>query len=374
MKLIIDKAQLAIAMNRVLGALSEKSTGSIAFRTGENVLEMIGADKMLTVYSESPCQTLEAGTLRTQAGLLAEVIRELPAGDILLEQEDTWLKVTAGVEQTFTIKLPGIQNRHWSEPSTELKTQPKVSILAKKFAYMIEQVQFCIAHESPRSFGVVAYLHRSAPDQLRLVGTDSFRLSYSSATFDLPEEFLDLGICLSKKALNELLKMCHEGFEYIDIFLSEDMNTLLAQVEGYKIIMTLSAIQFPRYESVIPEKTTSDVIVNRQLMQEVSKRVLLAAGKTKVLHMDFASNALVFHSKNMSNSEGRETLLTDEYRGKDCCLAINGKYLWDVCSASSAVAVRIGYNSEEEPLIIEPVCEPEGCLSRHILVPIRDYD
>lgn len=374
MRVVIDKASLAIAINRVQGAISEKSSGSVGLRAVNQTLEIVGSDKMLSVYCASECSVEAEGFLYTQAKFFAEVVRELPVGDVILETDQSWLTVTAGASHEFTIKLPLKQVSQWSEPPSDLVGAHQAKVTSSRFAYMIEQIQFCVAHESPRAFGVVGFLHKTSQNRLRLVGTDSFRLSYCDAEFSLPDTFLSRGICLSKRAMNELLRMCHDGFDEIKLSLSEDDSTLQAQVEGYKIFILLSAVQFPRYEGVIPKHLSSSVTIQRPVLQGVAKRVLLASGKTRVLHMEFTSETLTLQSKNLGNSEGKEKIELQDYQGPNCSLAINGKYLGDVFTTTTSDELTINFNNQEDPIVIVPVKEPNECSSKHILVPIRDSE
>jgi len=374
MRVVIDKAALATAIGRVQGAISEKSSGAIGLRAQGDRLDVTGSDKMLAIYCEAPCEVSEEGFLYTQAKFLSDVVKELPQGPATLEKDASWLTITAGAKNEFTIKLPLKSQSEWTDPPEPVSGDSQAVIQATRFAYMIEQIQFCVAHESPRAFGVVGYLHRTGDNRLRLVGTDSFRLSYCDAQFDLPEDFLQDGICLSKRAMGEILRMCHEGFEEVTLSLSGDGNTLLAEVEGYRIFMLLSAVQFPRYEGVIPRSLPAKVKVLRPTIQSVAKRVLLASGKTRVLHMEFAPDTLTLYSKNLGNSEGEERIQLADYKGPDCSLAINGKYLGDVFTTTTSEELQIEFKDQEDPVVIVPTQEPKGCHSRHILVPIRDSD
>ena len=64
---------------------------------------------------------------------------------------------------------------------------------------MIEQVQFCVAQDSPRNYGTVAFLHKPTKETCRLVGTDGFRLSYCEVQTPVPDSFLHNGVCLTKR-------------------------------------------------------------------------------------------------------------------------------------------------------------------------------
>lgn len=375
MKVCIPKNLLAAAIGRVQGAVAEKNLGHIGMRAEGNILNLIAADRLIAIYCDLECEVKEKGTVFIPAKFFSDVVKELPAGTATLRAEESWLVVTAGEKDEFTIKLPLNGELKWVEaPKFESETRSTAFIPSTKFLYMIEQVQFCVAQESPRSYGTVGYLHKVADHTLRLVGTDGFRLSYCDVSFDAPEEFLLNGVCISRRALGELLRMCQEGFEKVELSIADDNSTLRAQVEGYCIYILLSAIKYPHYQGVVPKEQPAHVEVSRPMLQSVAKRVLLAAGKTKALKMHFSKNLLTLSSKNVGNSEGREKIDLDTYAGPDCDLAVNGKFLSDVFTTTKSDQLQIQFKNEEDPVVVVPSQEPNECLSRHILVPIRESE
>src|SRR5690606_5916528 len=149
---------------------------------------------------------------------------------------------------------------------------------------------------------------KADPDKLRLVGTDGFRLSYCDLQLDLPEDFLKQGICLSKRTLLELKRMCQEGYENIRLSISADQTTLLASVQNYKLFSRLSAVKYPNYKGVLPTANLNPVKLSRQTLQSMTRRVLLAADKTHALRLHFDDHSLTLSSKNLGSSEGKESL------------------------------------------------------------------
>jgi DNA polymerase III sliding clamp (beta) subunit (PCNA family) len=135
------------------------------------------------------------------AKLFSDLARELPEGTVLLEKEPHNLKVSAGPNKEFTMKLPLIEEAQWRDsPTVEYENTATVPVT--KIAYMIDQVGTCIAVDSPRNYGTVAFMHRPTSDKssLRLVGTDSFRLSFCDIRVDMPDAFLKTGVSLTKRS------------------------------------------------------------------------------------------------------------------------------------------------------------------------------
>ena len=374
MKLQIHKDTLLALVKKVQGALSEKSLAHISLKGSLNELHLSAADRVVAIYVSSACKTHEEGESFVAAKLFSDVVRELPQEEILIESKNNSLIINSLGGSNFSMKLPQIESLKWPEPPEIEKDSITVRLPAEKLAYALEQAGFCITQESPRNYASVGFFHRHSPKELRLVGTDGFRLSYCSIQLkDLPEGFLSKGVSLSKRALNELLKLCYEseGGE-ISFSLSTQGRRALAEVEGYKIYTLLSAVKYPNYKTVLPKKLTSQVSVPRPVLQAVIRRLLLAADKTRALLLSFSNGHLQLSSKTLGSTEGHENIQIKGYNGVSCALALNGKFLTDIFSTAASDNLTISFASEDQAVSFAAEKEPEGCVSEHILVPIRE--
>lgn len=375
MKIRIAKNLLSLATSRVQGAITERSLAQIGLNAHGPRLQVAATDRVLAVYSSLECETLKPGTVFVPARLFSDVVKELPEGPVRLEQESAYLVITAGEKNEFTMKLPLIDDLTWREPP-KLSTENVAELPAAKVAYMIDQVQFCVAQDSPRNYGTVAFLHKPGKESCRLVGTDGFRLSYCEIETPMPDGFLDNGVCLSKRALAELQRMCGEGFEKLRLSIAQDETTLIAEVPDYQIFVRLSAVKYPNYMGVLPEKKMAGVLVGRGHLQTVARRVLLAADKSRALQLSFSDSSLTLNSKTMGSSEGREILPLADYHGPRFDIAVNGKFLTDIFQTTESENLTLHFNQEssEDPIVIVPRQEPMACRSKHVLVPIKQND
>lgn len=371
MKLRINKSDLSLATSRAQGAISDRSLVHIGLKANDETLEVSVADRVLVVYSQMEANILEKGSTFIPARLFADVVRELPDGIVDLESDETYLKITAGANSEFVMKLPRIEEKEWKGPPV-VDSDNMAELPTEKLHYMIDQVQFCVAQESPRNYGAVGFLHKPNQNELRLVGTDGFRLSYSEIKLPLPTSFLDTGVCLSKRALNEIQRMCAEGFEKIKISISDDHSVLAAIAPGYQIYIRLSSVKYPNYQGVLPSDHLTPVTVSRPHLQSVIKRVLLAADKTRALQLSFSDSSLTLESRTLGSSEGKECIPLEKYTGGSRALAVNGKFLTDVFSTIDCDEVTLNIKSEAEPIVVVPKKEPGDCCSMHVLVPIKE--
>lgn len=371
LSIVIDRNLLSLAMARVQGALAERNLAYVGLRVTKDRLYVSAADQSLAIYSDFPCEAANEGTIFVPAKIFTDLARELPEGKVFLEKDQTNLKVCAGPNKEFTIKIPLLEDATWRDaPKTEYDNSASISLA--KLSYMIEQVNSCISTECTRNYGTVAYLHRLTTDRntLRLVGTDSYRLSLCDVRIDLPDAFLKTGVSLTKRALGELTRLAAEGFDSVKLSISNDQTAMIAEVTNYKIFMRLSAIKYPNYTSVIPDLKQRGVLMSTGLIKGVARRVLLASDRTKVLQLSFSDSSLTLKSKNTEQSESRERIHLEGYHGTKCDIAINGKYITDIVNSTGAEKMSLQFKDSVDPIVFTPYGEPTDCFTKHILVPI----
>lgn len=372
MRIQIDQKELSLAVQRSSGVILDKTLAYLALKAESDKIQICSASQSIIIYTESPCEILEEGHIFVPAKLFFDVVRQLPEGQITLQVSDKTLKIEASNDkiQEFFMKIPLIDDKDWKNPP-DIQTENSAVLPTDKLLYAIEQIQFCVSFESSRNYGTVALLHKPTPNSLRLVGSDGFRLSYSELRCELSDSFLGEDICLSKKALLELQKMCSEGYNSISLSVSDDKSALFASAPGYIVCIRLTSINYPKYEGALPKGDLTPIEVPRTQIQNVAKRVMLAADKSHTLQLAFGGDRLVLFSRTVGGSEGKESILLDGFKGKDMNIAINGKYFTDVFSTISSDKIILNIKKNKDPFILKPLKEPKDCQSTHVLVPIK---
>jgi DNA polymerase-3 subunit beta len=373
MKLIISKPILGLAISRMQGPGSERSQAQIGIMAKENRLYFCCSDQTLAVFTDVEANIERQGVTFVQAKFFSDVVRELPDGLVHLELDGPSLKLMAGPKQEFSMRLPVMESSKWrNAPSMNFEESANVPL--KKLSYMIDQIDSCIAHESTRNYATVAYLHRisthAQSDTFRMVGTDAYRLSLCEIKFDASESFLKQGITLTKRSLSELQKYATEGFENLKIGISDDRTTLVASVPHYYTFIRLSNVKYPNYSKVIPDLKQPGVLVDKPHVLGVTKRVLLASDKSRILQLSFFDESLTLSSKNVAQSEGREKIQLDGYHGPKCDITINGKYLTDIAGTTISDRLVFQFKDSDDPMVLMPYGEPNECKTKHVLIPI----
>jgi DNA polymerase-3 subunit beta len=372
LKLQIEKSLLHLATGRVQGAMTDRSMAQVGLKALDNRLHVTASDQSIAIFNDLPANIAQNGTIFVHAKLFSDVVRELPEGPVFLEQENTGLlKLVAGPKGEFVMRLPIIEDSQWREPP-KVDYENSAVLPVAKISYMIEQIDSCVSQDCARNYGTVAHFHRAGvnKDSLRLVGTDSYRLSYCDVRLNMPDSFLKQGISLSKRALSELGRFAAEGFDSVKLSISDDLTTLVAEVPNFVVFIRLSSIKYPNYMGVIPDFKQPGVLVSTPHVQGVAKRVLLASDKGRVLQLSFSDSSLTLSSKNVSYSEGKERIHLEGYHGPRCEIAINGKYLSDIVGVTASEKLAMQFRDGVEPIVLTPYGEPSDCKTKHVLVPI----
>ncbi len=377
MKLIVLKKFLDTGVNRLQGTVAEKNLSQVSINANAGQLVITANDRVLAVFSRFPCEIIEPGICFLPARFFSDVVRELPQGNVFLETKESFLLITAGEKSEFQMKIPLMEEGIWKDPEEIIKEEKQdrmIELKTSKLKYMIEQVIFCVSQDASRDYGTVGYLHKSSEKELRFVGTDGYRLSYSEAEFELSQkEFLDKGICLSKRALTEILRMCDEGFDKIQILFAPDQKSIVARVPDYLIFMRLSAVEYPNYGGVFPDSVNSrmnEISISKSYFQSVLRRVLLAADKTYSMQLNFLRNSIIMSACTVGASEGKEEINIKDYQGLECEIKLSGTFLMEILSAIQAENIVLKFKNERDPFLVIPKEEIDGCRSKHVLIPI----
>jgi DNA polymerase-3 subunit beta len=149
------------------------------------------------------------------------------------------------------------------------------------------------------------------------------------------------------------------------------MKSLVITGEDFKIFSRIVALQFPKYERVLPTGTLSQVDFFTNRLSSSARRVLLASDKkANVVKFSFHDSGLTLSARNEVSSESKETVVLEGKDFSNSEFAINGIYLSEICSVVESEKLEFRYRSYKDPVLVTPKTEPLGCKSLHLVIPI----
>jgi DNA polymerase-3 subunit beta len=189
---------------------------------------------------------------------------------------------------------------------------------------------------------------------LRAVATDGHRLSLLET--DLGEnniESLVNGIIIPRKGVNELKKLA-DTFQDAEITIAVDDSFLYASIaDQYFISLRLIAREYPKYQAVIPSKTTFTMTADRDSFFDAVRRIkIMSNEKSNGVKVRLSGEEMTIMANHPSLGDALETIPVN-YDGGEMEIGFNAKYLIDTLSTFDEGDISLELNNEMSPVIIK---------------------
>ena len=206
----------------------------------------------------------------------------------------------------------------------------------------------------------------SASDrELRMVATDSYRLSVKETTLEaaLASAF---EVNVPARALQELARVA-AGAEAGQLTVSVLQNQVVFQLDGVVLSSRLIDGQFPNYRQLLPETFEHELRIVSSELTEVVRRISLLAQKNAPLRLAFAPGELTVSAQTPDVGEARESLPV-AFQGEPLEIGFNPEFLRDGLEAVEEGDVVLKLISPLRPGLIESA-DDSGF--QYLIMPIR---
>jgi DNA polymerase III subunit beta len=302
------------------------------------------------------------GTVVLPARLMLDVVRSLPAESVSLElraaEQD--VEVVAG-NATFHIRTLRSDD---FPPFPEPDPDSAVELPAEAFVTTATKVAGSASRDETRP--VLTGILVSASDrELRMVATDSYRLSVKETTLESP---LSSGfeVNVPARALQELARLVG----------GDDDAALSVSVRANQVLFTLGRVvlssrlidgQFPNYRQLLPETFEHELRIGGPELTDVVRRISLLAQKNAPLRLAFTQGELTVSAQTPDVGEARESMPV-AFTGEDMEIGFNPEFLRAGLEAIDEGDVLLKLISPLRPGLIESGDESRF---RYLIMPIR---
>jgi DNA polymerase-3 subunit beta len=196
--------------------------------------------------------------------------------------------------------------------------------------------------------------------KLRAVAIDGHRLALLDTQEFLGEnKFLMDGVIVPRKGISELKKIA-DTYPDDDVSISLDDSFMFVNARNeYYLSIRLIAREYPKYQTVIPSKTTNRFHIDRNAILNAVKRIkILSNEKTNGVKLNIHKNELVISTNHPALGQATETLPII-YEGKATEIGFNAKYLIESLSVLNETDVTFEFNNELSPVVIKADDLPE---------------
>jgi DNA polymerase-3 subunit beta len=302
------------------------------------------------------------GTVVLPARLMLDVVRSLPAESVTLElraaEQD--VELVAG-NATFHIRTLRSDD---FPPFPEPDPDSAVELPAEAFVSTATKVAGSASRDETRP--VLTGILVSASDrELRMVATDSYRLSVKETTLETP---LSSGfeVNVPARALQELARLVG-GDEQAALSVSVRANQVLFTLGRVVLSSRLIDGQFPNYRQLLPETFEHELRIAGPELTEVVRRISLLAQKNAPLRLAFTQGELTVSAQTPDVGEARESLPV-AFTGEDMEIGFNPEFLRAGLEAIDEGDVVLKLISPLRPGLIESGDESRF---RYLIMPIR---
>jgi DNA polymerase III subunit beta len=340
-------ARLGIAVRGVSARSAIQTLSGVLVATGDDGAELQATDMELGLRVPLDVAEVSSGSVVLPGRLLLDVVRSLPKDDLSLEyrssQQD--VEVVSGPARFHLRTLP-------TEDFPKLPSPPDetaLSVPASAFVETIARVARSASSDETRPH-LTGVLVSARERELRMVATDSYRLSVKETTL---EQALDgaLEANVPARTLQELARVAASaGAQAITVAALE--NQVVFSVDGVTLSSRLVEGRFPNYRQLLPESYEHELRLNRAELLEVVRRIGLLAQKNAPLRLRFSEGALEVSAQTPDVGEASESLPVP-FAGEPLEIGFNPEFFRDGLESAESDDLVLKLISPLRPGLIE---------------------
>jgi DNA polymerase III subunit beta len=355
-------AGLGVAVRGVSTRSAIQTLAGVKLVAGEGHLELQATDMELGVRVRDDAAVEREGSVVLPGRLLLDVARSLPTDELSLEHRTSQgdVEVVCGPSRFHLRTLP-------ADEFPQLPTADEGNVLrvpADAFVATVARVARAASRDETRPH-LTGVLVSAEGRELRMVATDSYRLSVKETTLDdaLPGS---LEANVPARTLQELARISSAaGAKTIDVVALE--HQVIFSVGDVVLASRLVEGRFPNYRQLLPEAFEHELRVNGGELLEVVRRISLLAQKNAPLRLHFSEGALEISAQTPDIGEASESLPI-AFKGEPIEIGFNPEFLRDGLESAESDDLIIKLISPLRPGLIQSG-EDGGFL--YLVMPIR---
>lgn len=327
----------------------------------EQRLSLTGTDLEVEATAYIPVMAPEAGQCTVPARKMLDICRTLPEGsELSIVQEAERAVVTSGKSRFVLNSLPAKEF-----PGVgDIKAVASFAVTQDRLKEHIDRTQFAMAQQDVRYY-LNGLLMEVGSTVLRTVATDGHRLAVCTSKGDHVSD-KNQQIIIPRKGVAELARMLEAGPAPIQVEIGQNHIRLLTDT----LCFTSKLVdgRFPDYQRVLPQHTTSKLMIERVLLIQALMRVsILSNEKYRGVRFQVEQDLLKIQANNPDQEESYEELGA-VYEGEPVEIGFNATYLLDALNAVQTEQVEIRLSDPNSCCLIQGIGDGK---SQYVVMPMR---
>ena len=364
MKFLCSKQSIYEAVINVSKAVSEKSTmptlEGIKFKLENSLLELTGYNLEIGIRTTITVKSDDSGEFILNARLFSEMIKKMPADEILVEISENYQVTVSGGVTTYNLFATSAEEY---PELPEKDSEEKISVSQPVLKEMINQTNFATAVSDIKPI-LKGELFEIENGTLTLAAIDGYRLAvrYEPVKCDKNVKFV-----VPSKTLSEVTGLLDDNEEdNVNLYLSA--KHIIFEINNYMVYSRLLEGEFHPYKSAIPASCTTEVIADRkELIATLERAMLLINERTpSPVRCYFENNTIKI---NCSTALGKITdEISADIAGPVIEIGFKCKFLLDPLKVISEDKVKLQMSGSLLPMKIVPC---QGDKYTYLVLPVR---
>jgi DNA polymerase-3 subunit beta len=341
-----------------------QALSGVQLEAGGGKVELRATDMEVGLRVPLDAQVEREGVVVLPGRLLLDVARTL-RGDVVLELRPTEqdVEVVCGPAK-FHIRT--LRSEDFPPlPSAADGAEQVVTLPAAAFVETIAKVARSASRDETRPI-LTGILVSASGTELRMVATDSYRLSVKETKLEAPIEGAGFEANVPARALQELERIV-AGSVAEEIRIGVRENQVVFEVGEVMLSSRLIEGQFPNYRQLLPETYEHELRVPGEELGGVVRRISLMAQKNAPLRLSFTEGELTVSAQTPDVGEASEPLPVP-FAGEPFEIGFNPDFLKDGLDSVDSGDVVLKLISPLRPGLIEA---GDGSGFIYLIMPIR---
>jgi len=369
MKIICKQEKLIKALNIVAKAVSPTSTlgitKGILIKTERDMqISLSTTDIQISITTKLEAIVNGHGGVVVSARLFTDLVRKLPAGDILIATDEK--NIVSVKTERSDYELQGKEEGEFPRIDTDEEGK-RIKIGKEELRDLIDGT--CFAASTDESRGIITgVLFEIKEGTLSFVALDGYRVAIKRERNEAYEGE-DVKAVIPARLLRETGKIIADtagGEEEALLDIGE--RRLKVFTEDTQVRVNLLEGDYIKYKDVIPKDNRIKAVLGRAELQSAVERaaMLRSEGKNSFVRFSISDVAITVSSR-ADEGRGRETVPA-EITGEDLEIGFDAKFLSDVLKAITDDTIEMQYNTSVSPCLIRPA---DGDRFEYLILPVR---
>jgi DNA polymerase-3 subunit beta len=324
--------------------------------------ELLATDMEIGLRVPLLAEVSRPGAAVLPARLLLDVARSLPAEQLTMElrsaEQDVELICGPTTFHLRTLRAEDFPALPTPSPDS------RVVLPAEAFVQTVSRVARSASRDETRPV-LTGILMSASGTELRMVATDSYRLSVKETALDSALEG-SLEANVPARALQELVRIAQPATGD-SVAVSVGQNQVIFELGDVVLSSRLIDGQFPNYRQLLPESVEHELRLASAELTDVVRRISLLAQKNAPLRLSFSEGALTVSAQTPDVGEASESIPVP-FHGEPFEIGFNPEFLRDGLESVESEELVLKLISPLRPGLIE---SPDTGDFVYLIMPIR---